>query len=1542
MNNSNQSAIPSVQPQGWWCLNRSFPFLVTGVLALGTLWMWQSLLAQDRIQIHQRVEGELGKVTLTITKAYDLQVSAFIRMAERGESEGGITQTEWEMDARHYLRDFPGFQSLHWVDHEKNLQWDQYQQGSPLSQKGVSGEKPGETVAGNFSLNLEKAELGHPVGVIREGNFFDLMVPMESQIGTKGYIVGRFHLDDWLQELLHPFPTEHFGLTFHDGKENLFGLGLPPSPLVEKWAEEASVQLGHIPFYVKVFPTPTYLQEVQSQFPPVAFVIGLGVSLLFGLIIGVTQVARRRQLSLGEMNTALEKENAERTKVQNELTQSEQQFRFAFEDGPLGMALVRSDFSFITVNKALCRMLGYSEAELMGRSFIEVTDPQDVDKCRESAKKAFEGECQDFSLEKRCVTKQGEVVWINLRASLVTLPQGTSPYLLTLVEDITARKLMEKLQVLQTAVMEKTIQNRPLQEVLDALCLQIEQIIHPSLCTVMLVDPEQGVLNLKAAPSAPETLCGFLTNLIPGEKAGSCGTAVFTKTPVIVTDTETDPRWEPFRDLAKTYGVKACWSIPIFSQGQTVMGTFAISHPHSRQPTELNLKVLETASYLAGVVIQHREAVEELQTSEDRYRDLFQAAPLAYLTTTIEGSILSVNGRTVEILGYTPDEFMGRSVMEFFAPTVDGQEKAQELYSLAHEQTTIQGQNVALQRKDGSYLWINMAVRVITDAKGDPIERREIWEDVTAKRQTENLLTAQKVILELIARGHSLSAILGQLCILMEKQSVGMLCSVHVLKGEVLHFKAGPSLPDSYREKVRQVIIGPNVGSCGTAAYRNESVCVTDISSDPLWENFSDLALSHGFRACWSVPICSSKGLVLGTFAIYSQKTRQPSWEDEQLMEIATNLAGIAIERWQGLDALERSEERYRVLYEDNPTMYFTVSPTGTVLSVNQFGASQLGYSVDELVGGSVLKILHPDDRENAWANLEGLFLKPNDVQHWEFRKVRKDGSILWVKETARVIGLSEISPVVLIVCEDIALRKEAERALQERIAFAALDVEITQIVMRGDGLPKILQSCAERILPALNVTLMGIWMMDETEQALDLQASVGFSAERKQVFDRIAIGDFLVGQIVQKRKSILTNSLQEDHHIPESEWAIQEGWVGFAGYPLILHERVLGVLAVFSDHSVTATTLSALEMVAARITLGIEKTRAEQAQRVSEGRLQALLDHSSAVIYMKDLEGRYLLINRTYERICQLDRENIQGKTDFDIFPTEIAKALVANDQMARFSGPSFEKEEILPHEDGLHTYLSNKFPLVGPDGARYAVCTISTDITFRKQTEEALQFSEQRLRGLLEERTKISQDLHDHILQSLYAVGLIIAAAKQPIKINASSEALGHLEQAIAQLNTAIGEIRGFIEGMPREPMEVGDFSTELYALVRAITLPLSTKFDVYLDHAAVQRLNKDQTLHLLNIAREAMSNCIRHAQATRGGIRLTSEGEAIRFEIYDNGMGFERNGGSSLGHGLSNMQSRVNQMNGKFTIQSQRGKGTHIIVELLETKDHYETIT
>ena len=182
-----------------------------------------------------------------------------------------------------------------------------------------------------------------------------------------------------------------------------------------------------------------------------------------------------------------------------------------------------------------------------------------------------------------------------------------------------------------------------------------------------------------------------------------------------------------------------------------------------------------------------------------------------------------------------------------------------------------------------------------------------IGRDITARKHADVLRDGQAQILEMIATNMRLEDVLDHLTRLIESQLTGICGSILLLDNEGLHLRHGaaPSLPAAYTRAIDGVRIGPNVGSCGSAAYRREAVVVVDIMTDPLWRDYRELAAAHDLRSCWSTPILSHQGAVLGTFAMYSRQVREPGAAEMRLIEVATRFAGIAIERKQAEDRIQ-------------------------------------------------------------------------------------------------------------------------------------------------------------------------------------------------------------------------------------------------------------------------------------------------------------------------------------------------------------------------------------------------------------------------------------------------------------------------------------------------------------------------------------------------------------------------------------------------------------------------------------------------------------
>jgi formate hydrogenlyase transcriptional activator len=259
--------------------------------------------------------------------------------------------------------------------------------------------------------------------------------------------------------------------------------------------------------------------------------------------------------------------------------------------------------------------------------------------------------------------------------------------------------------------------------------------------------------------------------------------------------------------------------------------------------------------------------------------------------------------------------------------------------------------------------------------------------------------------LKMILLGAPLNEVLTTITRLIEAYSTGMLCSIFLLDDDSLHLRYGvaASLPEAYRAGTDGICIGPDVGSCGTAAYLRQPVFVSDIASDPKWVKFRDFALQSGLRAAWSTPIMSHDGKVLGTFGMYYRDVRQPGPGEIQLIDYASRIAGIAIERDRSQTALtrafeeiEKSEGQLRHIVDAIPQMIAVLNPDGTVLYVNQTTFDYTGLASEEVMAKDVCyRVSNPEDVARfRGERLESL---SREVPFQTEKQIlRKDGQYRW------------------------------------------------------------------------------------------------------------------------------------------------------------------------------------------------------------------------------------------------------------------------------------------------------------------------------------------------------------------------------------------------------------------------------------------------------------------------------------------------------------------------------------------------------------------
>jgi signal transduction histidine kinase len=330
-------------------------------------------------------------------------------------------------------------------------------------------------------------------------------------------------------------------------------------------------------------------------------------------------------------------------------------------------------------------------------------------------------------------------------------------------------------------------------------------------------------------------------------------------------------------------------------------------------------------------------------------------------------------------------------------------------------------------------IWTRITGRPLLGADGDLLGGVVVCRDITQIKEEEFFRAGQSRVLEMIAADAPLSEVLASLVLLMEGQAEGLRCSILLLNRDGKHVRHGaaPNLPEAYVKEVDGSAIGPCNGSCGTAMFTRKPVIVTDVMTDPLWRDYRDLAKICGLRACWSTPILSPQGEVLGSFAMYRQETRGPEPEETRLTEIATHIAGIAIDRQRQQEVLRERDARISVAAESADLAFWVLYPEGDAWMSDK-GRRIYGFDSNlPLTCELILSRVHPDERAAVKAEydracaLRGAF----ETEH---RLLLPYGKTRWVIMRGRCLRDEHGNILETIgVTLDVSAQKQAALHLQ-------------------------------------------------------------------------------------------------------------------------------------------------------------------------------------------------------------------------------------------------------------------------------------------------------------------------------------------------------------------------------------------------------------------------------------------------------------------------------------------------------------------------------
>lgn len=486
------------------------------------------------------------------------------------------------------------------------------------------------------------------------------------------------------------------------------------------------------------------------------------------------------------------------------------------------------------------------------------------------------------------------------------------------VEDAPPLRPREKLLLSEKRFLEMVVSGHSMQEILDDLCRLVEDLAAGSHCSVVLVGSSGSHLEHGAAPSLPD---GFIASIIGrpvSTESGPSAMAVCLNEQVISTDLATETRWRSSEwcSMAMTYGLRSCWSTPIPSTAGRPSGAFAVYYDEPRTPTTQERDVIEQLTHLAGIAIQREQdkvaltrALDAITTSEIRLRTIIDTIPISVWSAGASGRTDFWNKRWQDYAGFTPG-----SSDDDWSRVVHPDDLAKLWMEV--ERSVASGQPSQLESRfrqaDGQYRWFQSRWEPLRDEQGSIIRWYGANTDIDDRKQAENLLAGQNRLLEMVASGVPLQAVLDELCELIEQATEDCYCGILFADPSGAKWKqaAGPALPKGYNAAMTGRPAHADSGPCGRAACSQSEVFVTDVVEDTRWQahGWSNLALGHGLRSCWSSPILSRDRVTLGVLALYRKKPGEPSPFQVELIRQLTQIASIAVERANNDASLRRSE----------------------------------------------------------------------------------------------------------------------------------------------------------------------------------------------------------------------------------------------------------------------------------------------------------------------------------------------------------------------------------------------------------------------------------------------------------------------------------------------------------------------------------------------------------------------------------------------------------------------------------------------------------
>ncbi|MDW5267194.1 MULTISPECIES: PAS domain-containing protein [Acidobacteriaceae] len=944
---------------------------------------------------------------------------------------------------------------------------------------------------------------------------------------------------------------------------------------------------------------------------------------------------------------------------------------------------------------------------------------------------------------------------------------------------------------------------------------------------------------------------------------------------------------------------------------------------------------------------------------EARFRDILDGIPGLVITAAATGELELFNRPVLEFFGKTPDELRNWTVGGIVYP--DDLPRLVEAFTLSMTTGCPYDLEYRLRRFDGVYRWFHGRALPVRDSVGHILNWYFLLTDVEDRRRAETLLASESRLLEMVAGGDSISKILDELCGFVEATVTGSYCSVVLVDstGTRLEHGAAPSLPSTFVTAIEGRPVNIDSGPCAMAAYLNEQVISIDLALETRWKEYEwcPMALAHGLRSCWSTPISSTIGKVLGAFAIYYKEPRTPTTEDQVLIAQFTHIASIAIERQQSqmslsraLDELKTSEGRLRTTIDAIPGLVWSAGSDGNVDFLNQAWCDYTGVGLEDAGGSGWAKTLHPEDAgrlTGSWASL----MASGEPGEFEARFRRFDGSCRWFliravplrDETGRIIRWYGLNT-------DIEDRKQADSLL-------AGEKRLLERVASGTPLGSILEDLCHFVEATVTSSYCSILLVDPTRTHLQHAAGPSLPINFNASVDGLplVVTSGPCATAVCLNEQVIAADITLDGRWAEHAWcpmALANGLKACWSTPIsCTNGTVIGIFAIYYKEPRTPTPRdqALIGQFTHIASIAVERAQGEAALTRSEAFLAKAQQLSLTGSFSWRVATGEITWSEQAYRIFAFDPaltvtlELIGSRVHPDDIP--LMRDMVARAQ----AGQDFEYEHRLQMQDGSTKYLHMIAHRILDEAGQMEYIGAVQDVTERRLADQALS----KVRSELAHVARVTSlgamtaSIAHEVNQPLFGIvnnasTCLRMLAADPPNIEGALETARRTLRDGNRASEVIKRLRALFRKTEAisEPVDLSEAAREVVALslsdLQRNRVILRSELASNLPHVIGDRVQLQQViLNLLRNASDAMSSVTDRPRQlmikTEG-----DEGDRVRLTVQDTGVGLDSQAidklfqafyttkSSGMGIGLSISRSIIEKHHGSLWAAPNNGPG------------------